>query len=104
MVKQILKSVILLGLVGSLIGGATFATWTASTSVSGNIANTTTLTVEAKRDNGDIYPGPMFYTQDSEGGPGDVTGYNSTGLWYPGRTVERQLFLLNPTTREFQYK
>lgn len=99
MIKHVLKSVIVLGLVGSLMGGATLATWTASASVSGNVASTTTLTVEAKRDNGDNYPGPMFYTQNSEGGPGDVTGYNSTGLWYPGKTAERQFFLLNTNSQ-----
>lgn len=107
MIKKFLKSVMVIALAGSMVGGATVAAWTASATSAGNTVDTTTLTVQVKRDNGDAYPGPLFYTDDSQGGPpqwGAVNGENATRLWYPGKSVSRVMWVKNTNTENINVK
>lgn len=98
MIKKLLKSAMVISLAGSLVGGATFAAWHTTGTLTGNVVNAKTLLVAIGRDNGDSDPGPMFYTNDSQGGTGDVTGYNATGLWYPGKSISRNMIIKNTNT------
>lgn len=58
MKKRIMMSLMIIGLVSALVGGATFATWTASSNVSGNTFNTDTMsfTITGGTASG-LYPG-----------------------------------------------
>lgn len=95
MIRKLLKSAMVISLAGSLVGGATFAAWHTTGTVTNNVVNAKTLLVSVGRDNGDSDPGPMFYTTDSQGGPGEITEENATGLWYPGKSIKRNMIIKN---------
>ncbi len=71
-----------------LIGGATYALFTDSATNTGNTFTAGTLTMSTSRD--DIpMAGPMFYTNDN------TNGWSGTGLWAPGDSHTRGLFVRN---------
>lgn len=110
--KKVLKSIMIITFAGTLVGGTTFALWTTTATVENNTMTSGNLTVSVSRDNGDAYPGPMFYTNNSNGTGqqedgnvyGPISGQNATGLWYPGKTKRRYLYVknTNPTNSGVQ--
>lgn len=82
-----------------LVGGATFAWFTDSKTIGKNSISTGTVYITAVRDDGDTYPGPLFYTTPEEGRtPSGVNGVRPTGLWRPGDSHERTLVLFNQSS------
>lgn len=58
MKKRLVLSTMTIALVASLVGGATFASWTASSSVAGNTFNTDTMSFSAVQGSvSGLYPG-----------------------------------------------
>lgn len=75
---------------GGLVGGGTYALFSASSSNTNNTFTAGTLSITSERD--DIpQTGPMFYTDSTANLPGVVP----TGLWAPGDKHTRGLFLEN---------
>lgn len=85
-------------LVAGLAGGATVAIFTDTANNDGNTFTAGTVDIAADRDLGDPIPGPMFYTSIAEGaveeGQEELLE-NVTGVWWPGRTVSRNLDVRN---------
>jgi len=81
------------GLVG---GGATMAWFTDTATNAANTFTAGTVEIDVDRAGGDTTPGPMFYTTIAEGAaaPGQAP-LHPTGVWWPGRTVSRELAVLN---------
>lgn len=84
------------------VGGTTYAIFTSSASNSGNTITAGTINLDAKRDNGDYVPGPMFYPDalDPDGNhPYDVSQIapsgEALGGWAPGDKVTRTMILTN---------
>lgn len=83
----------------AIIGGATFAIFTDSSSAqSDKVIMAGNLSIDSYRDGFDTIPGPMFYTTPQEGEtPTDPSfkGLKPTGLWAPGDTKIRSLVVYN---------
>lgn len=84
-------------LMAALAGGATMALFTDTAANAGNTFTAGTVDIYAHRALGDPIPGPIFYTTDAEGiaAPGQDP-LHPTGVWWPGRTVSRNLSVRNP--------
>lgn len=90
-----------------LIGGATFALFTAFDATTPASFTAGTLGIDADRDLGDPNPGPMFYVERNEASgfsPGSVAPGHQTGLWYPGKSVTSQLDIKNTGSLDFRLK
>lgn len=82
----------------ALVGGATFALFTASTGNSQNDFTAAKTCLSSYRDNGDVVPGPMFYVTAAQGAtppPASTPGSFPTGYWVPGDTNTRKLNVQN---------
>lgn len=97
MKAKLLLLVLTVVLAFALAGGATMAWFTDTATNAGNTFTAGTVDIYAHRTLGDPIPGPMFYTTVAEGTvvPGQPP-HNSTGLWWPGRMVARNLSVRNP--------
>lgn len=87
--------------VSILVGGSTFALFTASTSDYNSTITAGKLQMASWRDNGDTVPGPMFYVTPEQGQTTEEpieVGALATGLWTPGDVVERTLIVANKGT------
>jgi len=95
------RSKLILGLaaviiVASVGAGVTLAIFTDQDMNVGNSFSAGTVNIAADRDLGDPIPGPMFYTTVGQGTlPGEDDAINPTGVWWPGRTENRNLDVRN---------
>ena len=88
-------------LFATLVGGATMAFFTDVASNVNNRFSAGTVEIVAIRAMGEPIPGPMFYTTEAEGRlPGQSGRIYPTGLWWPGRTVIRNLAVMNTGSLE----
>jgi len=94
--RKIIITTITVMLFAALAGGATMALFTDVATNANNSFRAGTVDIAADRDLGDPIPGPMFYTTIAEGQPpGQPPPFHPTGLWWPGRTVVRNLDVRN---------
>lgn len=78
--------------------GGTLALLTSSTNSPDAEYSSSALVIASDRDDGDTFPGPMFYVTAAQGQtPSGVDGAYPTGLWAPGDTNERTLIIKNYT-------
>lgn len=104
---KLLITSMLIALAAALAGGATFSYFTDTASNTGNTFTAARISVVSWRDRGDSvphqppvqwngWPGPMFYTTKEEGAyPGPPEGKYPTGVWAPGDSWTRTLFVRN---------
>lgn len=104
---KILITSILMALVFALAGGATFAYFSDTVSNTENTFSAARISVVCWRDQGDNVPhqppvqwngwaAPMFYTTEEEGAYPDLPpGKYPTGVWAPGDSWTRALFVKN---------
>lgn len=85
----------------AIVGGATFAIFTDSSSANMSAANQIMagkVDIDSYRDGFDTIPGPMFYTTSAEGSTPTQPSYpglKPTGYWAPGDTNIRSLIVYN---------
>lgn len=79
-----------------LTAGGTLALLTSRTNSPDAEYSSSALVITSDRDDGDTFPGPMFYVTPAQGQtPSGVDGAYPTGLWAPGDSKERTIIVKN---------